>query len=81
MKTIKLKQVELAILSGLVRREIERTAQERREEQRETAMTLPLTLGEPRPQTAALDYYTERLHILRALKAELDRDEGGNDGA
>lgn len=81
MKTLKLKQAELAILSGLVRREIERTAQERREEQRETAVMLPQTLSAPRAQTAALDYYTERLHILRALKAKLDRDEGGDDGA
>lgn len=78
MQKIELKQAELAILSALVRVEIERTAQERREEQRETAMMLPKTLSAPRSQTAALGYYTERLHILCALKAKLDRDEGGD---
>lgn len=75
MKKVELLEAEVAVLSDLTRREIERTAKERREEQRETLVMPPQPPTAMRGQATALDYYTERLHMLRQLKAKLEREE------
>lgn len=75
MKKVELTQAEVAVLSDLTGREIERTAREKHEEQRECMCILPQGIPPVKSQTAALGYYRERLRMLRQLKAKLEREE------
>lgn len=73
MKKVELLEAEVATLSDLTNREIERVTRERREELRETMVVQNGARTGLLPET--MDYYTMRLHMLRQLKAKLEREE------